>query len=105
MRPILQGIAPRVKFSREERGEVKTKLIAARQRYGEVSAFVTFAYDDTNDINTMRICWPTSSNTLFPAVSSIAYDSGSKSLKEVSHSFCRVFLFVFIFTDYFMLDS
>ena len=58
-------------------------MYASQQRYGDVATFFTFSPDDTNNLTTIRLCFDLSSNTSFPAQSSIPLRAGSKTFKEV----------------------
>ena len=81
--PILQGLGRMVPHSPAERAHVVTQVYASQQRYGDVATFFTFSPDDTNNLTTIRLCFDLSSNTSFPAQSSIPLRAGSKTFKEV----------------------
>ena len=83
---IMYGVASSVPHSTAERKNVVNMMYAMMQRYGNVSNFITFAPDDTNDIIMLRMCYATVSNTMFPAVSTVNYQTGSSSFKDLLDS-------------------
>ncbi len=61
----------KVPHSAGERNYVVTLLFALAHRFGCSSSFLTISPDDTNDRVTMRLMYPSRSNNMFPAVSTI----------------------------------